>query len=299
MTYYVGLDVLLKEVAICVIDGKGKTVREGAVPSEPDDIANWLEPYRGACKQVGLEIGGISRWLHGELARRGFETVCIDPRRLRAITKTGAVKTDRGDALAIAQVLRADWYRPIHIKSDRSQKLTMLLTNRRQLIEKRIALDNAVRGTLRVFGIKLTGRITEAQFEERTRELLANEPELASMVEPMLIARSALRTQAAALHKVLLKVAREDPVCRLLMTTPGVGPLVAVTYMTTIDDPSRFKRSREVGAHLGMTPRKYASGEVDRNGSISKHGDRYLRTSLCQAAGALMTRTKSWCALKA
>ena len=299
MPCYVGLDVSLKEVAICVVDADGKVLREGAVPSEPEAIAAWLERHGGDIETVGLEIGGISRWLHGELRKLGFPTVCIDPRRLRALTKTMPVKNDRNDARAIAQVIRAGWYRPVHIKSERSQKLKMLLTNRRQLMVKKIDLENAIRGTLRVFGIRLSGRMRDHLFEKRAVEVLADRPDLAAMVEPMLIARAALRDQCAVLHKVMLDVVKHDPTCRLLMTAPGVGPLTAVTFVTTIDDPARFRRSRDVGAHLGLTPRKYASGETDRNGAISKHGDTWLRTTLYQAALALLTRTKRWSALKA
>ena len=299
MPCYVGLDVSLNEVAICVVDADGKVVREGAVPSEPEAIMAWLERHRGNIETVGLEIGGISRWLHGELTRSGLPAVCIDPRRLRALTKTMAVKTDRNDARAIAHVVRAGWYRPIHIKSERSQRMKMLLTNRRQLLMRAVDLENAIRGTLRVFGVRLSGRIGGAHFERRATETLADHPELAPMVRPMLVACAALRAQCAVLHKTMLDAVKEDRVCRLLMTAPGVGPLTAITFVTTIDDPSRFRRSRNVGAHLGLTPRKYASGETDHNGGISKHGDPWLRTTLHQAALVLLTRTGRWCALKA
>ena len=119
------------------------------------------------------------------------------------------------------------------------------------------------------------------------------------MVKPMLIARSALREQCAVLHKMLLDAVARDDTCRRLMTVPGVGAVTAVTFLAVIDDPSRFQYSRDVGAHLGMTPRKYASGETDRNGSISKTGDALMRTTLYQAALALLTRSKRWSTLKA
>jgi transposase len=160
----------------------------------------------------------------------------------------------------------------VHIKSTDSQHLRMLLANRKMLLVKQIDIENEIRGTLRVFGLKLSGRIQQAAFERQAMELLSGHPELAAMVRPMLIARTALREQCAVLHKMMLKAVRADDTCRRLMTIPGVGALTATTYVTTIDDPARFERSRDVGAHLGLSPRKYASGEVDRNGPISMIG---------------------------
>jgi transposase len=119
------------------------------------------------------------------------------------------------------------------------------------------------------------------------------------MLRPMLVARAALRQQFAILHKIVLDAARSDSICKRLMTVPGVGAIAAVTYLVTIDAPERFQRSRDVGAHLGLTPRKYASGETDRNGAISRCGDALLRTVLYQAPLALLTRTQRWSALKA
>jgi transposase len=175
----------------------------------------------------------------------------------------------------------------------------MLLTNRKTLLSKKIDIENEVRGTLRVFGIKLAGRITDAAFEKRALEVVEDKPKLLAMVRPMLVARAALREQYRVLHKLMLDAVREDATCRRLMTVPGVGPVVAITYVTTIDDPDRFHRSRDVGAHLGLTPRKYASGETDYNGRISKCGDMSMRAALYQAALALLTRTTRWSTLRA
>lgn len=299
MQYYVGLDVSLKETAICVVDEGGVIVSEGKALSEPEAIAAWLAQLGLPIAKVGLEIGGLARWLYGELRAAGLPTVCIDPRRLRGLTKTMPVKTDRNDARAIAQVMRVGWYSAVHVKSDLSQELRMLLTNRKTLLTKQIDIENEVRGTLRVFGLKLAGRVTQASFERRALELVADTPRLAAMVRPMLVARAALRQQCAILHKMMLDVVRLNSTCRRLMTVPGVGALTAVTYLTTIDDPDRFQRSRDLGPHLGLTPKKYASGEVDRNGAISKCGDATLRATLYQAALALLTRTQRWSTLKA
>jgi transposase len=299
MMHYVGLDVSLRETALCVVDENGSIVREGKVASEPEAISAWLAQLDISITKVGLEIGGLGRWLYAELRIAGWPVICIDPRRLRGLTKTMPVKTDRNDARAIAHVMRVGWYSVVHIKSGISQELRMLLANRKTLLTKQIDIENEIRGTLRVFGLKLSGRVTKASFEGRALELVADRPRLAAMVRPMLIARDALRRQCAALHKMLLSAVRGEPTCRRLMTVPGVGALTAVTYLVTIDDPKRFRNSRDVGAHLGLTPRKYASGEVDRNGAISKCGDSLLRTTLYQAALALLTRSGRWSALRA
>jgi transposase len=299
MQHFVGLDVSLNETAICVVDEHGIVIREAKVPSEPEAISTWLADLSLDVFRVGLEIGGLARWLYAELRSTGWPAICIDPRRLRGLTKTMPIKTDRNDARAIAQVMRVGWYSIVHIKSGVSQEMRMLLANRKTLLIKQIDIENEIRGTLRVFGLKLAGRITRTSFEERALDLVADKPRLMAMLRPMLAARAALSQQYAVLHKMVLDIIRSEPTCRRLMTVPGVGALTAITYLTTIDDPARFQHSRDVGAHLGLTPRKYASGEIDRNGGISKCGDALLRATLYQAALALLTRTQRWSTLRA
>jgi transposase len=170
MQHFVGLDVSLNETAICVVDENGDIIREGKALSEPEDIAAWLAAFEFSIAKIGLEIGGIARWLYAELRAKGLPVICIDPRRLRGVTKTMPVKTDRNDARAIAQVMRVGWYSVVHIKSGVSQELRMLLTNRKTLLVKQIDLENEIRGTLRVFGPKLAGRITKVSFEQRALE---------------------------------------------------------------------------------------------------------------------------------
>jgi transposase len=291
--------VSLSETAICVVDENGVILREVSVPSEPDAIFGWLTKLDVAIERAGLEIGGLSRWLYGELRNLGVHAICIDPRKLRGLTKTMPVKTDRNDARSIAQVMRVGWYSVVHVKSEVSQELRMLLTNRRTLLTKKIDIENEIRGTLRVFGVKLSGKITDRAFEQTALELVAEMPRIEAMIRPMLIARQALREQFAVLHRMLLTAVRDDDICRRLMTVPGVGAVTAIMFAVTIDDPDRFQRSRDVGAHLGLTPRKYASGEVDRNGRISKVGDAPMRAVLYQASLALLTRSQRWCKLKA
>ena len=298
MKHYVGLDVALAETAICIVDENGVIIREGFAASEPEAIATWLAKLDLAFDRVGLEAGAMASWLYTELRAMGLRAICIDPRHLRGLTKTMPVKNDRNDARAIAHCMRVGWFTVVHVKSAVSQELRMLLVNRKTLLTKQIDLENEIRGTLRVFGLKLAGRITKASFQKRVLELLENHPRLAAMVQPMLIARTALRQQCAVLHRMVLTAVRTDGTCRRLMTVPGVGTITAVTYLTTIDDPDRFQRSRDVGAHLGLTPKKYASGEVDRNSGISKCGDVLMRTTLYQAALALLTRCQKHSALR-
>jgi transposase len=217
---------------------------------------------------------------------------------MRAVLKAQINKTDRNDARGIAQMMRVGLYRPVHVKTLRSQKLRMLLVHRKLLQSKSIAIENDLRGTLRNFGLKV-GVAGTAKFEARIKELVENLPDLAALVEPLLVVRRVLREQIAVLHRRLLAIVRNDEVCRRLMTTPGVGPVVALTYRATIDVPARFRNSRAVGAVMGLTPCKYQSGQSDRTGAISKCGDEMLRVMLYEAAQILLMRSTKWSWLKA
>lgn len=232
------------------------------------------------------------------LRKAKLPAVCIETRRMKGATAAMAVKTDRNDARAIAQAIRVGWYTAVHVKTTDSQELRLLLTNRKTLLATQLVLDNEIRGTLKAFGLKV-GPVMPATFANRVTELLKDRPRLLAMVSPMLAARDAMRKQFAILHGMMLRANRDHAACRRLMTVPGVGAVVALTYATAIDAPERFVHSRDVGAHFGLTPRKYRSGEIDRNGGISKSGDRMARQALFQAALSLITRTHRWSSLKA
>ncbi len=299
MEQFAGLDVSLEETSICVVDERGRVVREARVASDPTAIVARFGQSGLSVTRVGLEAGPLSPWLHSGLVAGGLPAVCIETRRMRGATLLMAVKTDRVDARAIAHAIRVGWYTPVHVKSAASQELRLLLRNRKTLVEHRVGLDNEIRGTLKAFGIKL-GKVSEARFAEVVvRAIEAQRPALLSMVAPMLMVRAALRRSYARLHRMVLSAVRGSPVCRRFMTVPGVGGVVALSVLTGIDHPGRFTRSRDVGVHFGLTPRKYASGEVDRNGAISKCGDEMVRQALFQAAHTLLTRVKRWSALKA
>ena len=298
MEYYVGLDVSMKLTAVCIVDRDGKVVRETALCTEPSSLASFLGGTGLEFRRVGLEAGPMSSWLHDGLAAAGLVVVCVEARHMQAALSAMRNKTDRNDARGIAQMMRTGWFRRVHVKSPEARRLRLLLVNRRMLVDKRRDIDNAIRGTLKVFGLKV-GEVGRLGFEERVVSLLAARRGLLELVEPMLVVRRALLEQYDVLHRKLVDAARKDAVCRHLMTVPGVGPVVAAVYRTGVDDPGRFARSHTVGAHFGLTPRKYASGEVERTGRISKCGDAMVRTGLYEAANVLLTRVKGWCALKA
>ena len=298
MDHFVGLDVSVKETSVCIVDDTGGIVLEVKVASEPESLLPVLKSNAYHFKRVGLEAGPLSQWLFSALAEAGLPVICVETRHMRAVLKAQINKTDRNDARGIAQMMRVGLYRPVHVKTLRSQKLRMLLTHRKLLQSKAIAIDNDLRATLRNFGLKV-GMVGKVEFEARIQELVENLPDLGLLVEPLLIVRRALREQIAILHRRLLAIVRDDEVCRRLMTVPGVGPVVALTYRATVDVPARFRNSKAVGAAFGLTPAKYQSGEVNRTGAISRCGDNMMRTMLYEAAQVMLLRSAKWSWLKA
>src|ERR1041385_2374467 len=297
MDYFAGLDVSVKDTSVCIVDDTGKITREVRVASEPDALLAVLRDRRYRFKRIGLEAGPLSQWLFSALAEADLSVICVETRHMRAVLKAQINKTDRNDARGMAQMIRVGLYRPVHVKTLRSQKLRMLLTHRKLLQSKAIAIDNDLRGTLRNFGLKV-GMVGTVRFEARIRKLVENLPDLAALVEPLLIVRRTLREQFCILHRRLLAIVRDDEVCRRLMTTPGVGPVVSLTYRATVDVPARFRKSKSVGAVFGLTCAKYQSGEVDWDGRISRCGDEMMRGMLYEAAQSIM-RSKKWSWLKA
>ena len=298
MDHFAGLDVSVKETSVCIVDDTGRIVREVKVASEPEALLAVLTSPTYHFKRIGLEAGPLSQWLFSALAEAGLPVICVETRHMRAVLKAQINKTDRNDARGMVQMMRAGLYRPVHVKTLRSQKLRMLLTHRKLLQSKAISIENDLRGTLRNFGLKV-GVVGKVRFEARIRELVENLPDLAALVEPMLIVRRVLLEQLGILHRRLLAIVRDDDVCRRLMTIPGVGPVVALTYRATVDVPARFKNSKAVGAVLGLTPSKYQSGEINRSGAISHCGDEMMRVMLYEAAQVMLTRTNKWSWLKA
>jgi transposase len=298
MDYFAGLDVSVKDTSVCIVDGTGKIVREVKVASEPDALLRVLRTPAYHFKRIGLEAGPLSQWLFSALAEADLPVICVETRHMRAVLKAQINKTDRNDARGIAQMMRVGLYRPVHVKTLRSQKLRMLLTHRKLLQSKAIAIENDLRGTLRNFGLKV-GIVGRTKFEARIEELVEHVPDLAVLTEPLLVVRRVLREQIAVLHRRLLTIVRDDEVCRRLMTIPGVGSVVALTYRATVDVPARFRKSKSVGAVFGLTCSRDQSGERDHPGAISRCGDEMMRAMLYEAAQAMLLRSAKWSWLKA
>ena len=298
MEHFAGLDVSVKDTSVCMVDGTGRIVREVKVASEPDALLQVLKNPAYRFKRIGLEAGPLSQWLFSALAEAGLPVICVETRHMRAVLQAQINKTDRNDARGIAQMMRAGLYKPVHVKTLRSQKLRTLLTHRKLLQSKAIAVENDLRGTLRNFGL-MVGMVGTVRFEARVRELVADIPDLVNLVEPLLVVRRVLREQLAVLHRRLLAIVKDDEVCRRLMTIPSVGPVVALTFRATVDVPARFRKSKSVGAAFGLTSAKYQSGEINHSGTISKCGDDMMRSMLYEAAQIMLMRTTKWSWLKA
>ena len=298
MEHYAGLDVSLELTSVCVVDAQGGIVFETKVPSEPEALIRYFGTLKLSITRIALEAGPLSQWIHAGLVGAGFETVLLETRHVKAALAAMTVKTDRRDARGIAQLLRLGWYRPVHAKSVGAQEVRSLLTARKLMQAKLLDVECSIRGVLRGFGLKV-GPISRGRFAMRVSELVDGQPILETVIGAMLTARSALETEFKRLHRALLGIVRDDPVCHQLMSVPGVGAIVAITFKSGIDDPARFKRSRDVGPHFGLTPKKYQSGELDVTGSITKVGDRMVRTALYEAASVMLTRTVRFSGLKA
>jgi transposase len=289
MEHFAGIDVSLEQSSVCVLDVSGRIVREAKVASEPAALVRFFEELDLPLTRLGLEAGPLSQWLHAGLTAAGFEVVLLETRHVKAALSAMVVKTDRKDARGIAQLLRMGWFRPVHCTSPPAQEVRALLVARKQLQAKTRDVELSLRGLLRGFGLKV-GEVSKGRFAVRVRELVAGQAMLERIAEAMLQAREALRTEFAKLHRAMLAIVRADAVCRRLMTVPGVGALVAVTFTSAVDDPQRFATSKAVGAHFGLTPKRYQSGETDVTGAISKVGDALVRTALYEAAHILLTR---------
>lgn len=295
---YAGLDVSLELTSICVVDADGRIILETKVASEPDAIAGRLGALSNNFERVGLEAGPLSQFLYFGLRDVGYPVVCIETRHSKAaIMAMSMNKNDRNDARSIAQLVRSGWFKAVHMKSVESQELRTLLCSREFLVNKLRDHENEIRGLLRPFGLKV-GQVSASGYAGRVRELVKDRPRLQFCMEALLVAREVIMKQLSALHGELLRVTKNDELCVRFMGIPGVGPVTALAFKTAIDRPDRFRRSSDVGAHLGLTPRQHQSGEVDRRGRIAKNGDRLTRTALFAAANVMLSRSTQWTALK-
>jgi transposase len=283
--------------AICVVDPAGNRIWRGVCVSGPEQIDAAIRRHAGDDARVGLETGPMTPWLVHELRGRGFDVACLDARHARAALKMQINKTDQSDAEGLAQIMRTGWYRAVHVKSFDSHRARALLGARAQLVGMTTRLSNHIRGVLKTFGM-LPGTMRGMRFDRCVESMLADRPDIAPIVGPMLNAWRQLREQIASFDKAVRLLIRQSPTCRLLMGVPGIGALSVLAYVSTVEDPARFARSRAVGAHMGLTPRKYQSGEIDRSGRISRCGDALVRTLMYEAAVVILTRVKRGSRLK-
>jgi len=298
MEQYVGLDVSLQQTAVCVVDQTGQIVREAVIPSDPEAIAAFVKSNAKNVVRMGLESGPTSTWLWSELDRLGLPVICIDARHAKAALRMQINKSDRNDAAGIARIMQTGWYREVRVKALDSHAIKALLVGRALLVKIKRDLENQIRGLLKNLGLVI-GRAKMNTFTLRTKELIGDKPTLAAVIEPLLKAREVIEQQVADLDRKVMRLARSEPQVLRFMTAPGIGPITALCYLATIDDPVRFNKSRNVGAYIGLTTRRYASGEVDWSGCISKCGDKLLRSYLFEAANVLLTRVAKWSTLKA
>lgn len=291
MPNYVGLDVSQKTTAICVVDADGRRVWRGLCPTDPEQISARLRRHAGEDARVGVETGAMTPWLVHGLRAEDVDVECLDARRVRAALQMRLNKTDQNDAEGLAQVVRTGWYRAVHVKSLGAHQARSLLGARAQLVGMRTRVSNMIRGVLKTFGL-LPGSDRGMRFDRKVEALLEDEPAIAAIIRPLLATWRQLREQISVFDKAVLKQVRSDPTCRLLMTVPGIGALSSLVFVSTVEDPGRFSRSRAVGAHLGLTPRRYQSGEIDRSGRISRCGDALARTLMYEAAIVILYRVK-------
>src|SRR6267378_2778534 len=294
MDYYAGIDVSLECSSVCVVDANGKILREAKVASEPEALITWFRSSGLDLERIGLEAGPLSQWLFAALREAGLAVELLETRHVRKAFEAMPVKSDRNDARGIAQLMRLGWFRPVHCKSLPAQEVRALLTARKLVQSKLHDVEMSLRGILRGFGLKV-GPTTPKRFAGRIRELVAGHATLEGVAAALLAVHEVVLREFAGFEQRVRMLARADAQAKLLMSTPAVGPIVTLTYAAAIDDPARFKSSKQAGAHFGLTPRKYQSGETDYTGRISKIGDAAVRTVLYEAAHVMLTKPVKGC----
>ena len=302
MSHYVGLDVSVKSVSICIVDAGGVVLARGETTSDPDEIAAFIEEHAANPERVVHESGILAIWLTRELEKRGLPIICIDARLAHKALSGRINKSDLGDAEGLAHLARTGWFSQVHIRSEASERVRVLIGTRERLIRMRKDLEAHVRGVLKVFGICM-GTVGRAEMRQKFRDQLgdAGRTDLAiSLMADMFIPiHKALCAATEAMDDELKAIAWDSDLARRLMTVPGIGPVIALSFIATLDDARRFRRARDVGAFLGLTPRRHQSGDVDWSGRISKCGDRDLRRLLYSAATTLITQVRKPSPLRA
>lgn len=276
----VGLDVSLRSCALCIVENRGKVYLERELQCEVEDIGDCLETFEQSIERASFEAGAMSQHLFFGLQSSGFDVVCIEARQVSAALSAMRNKTDKMDAKGIAPILRTGWFSPVHMKSREAHGLRALLSTRTALLKKTMELANEVRGLLKIFGVRLPRTVKHGAFDTLVRPLIEMDDVLAHAIVPLLDARTVLFQHYLELDRRVKRAASQDNVCMHMMTVPGVGPIAALKFTAAVDDPSRFKRSRTVAAHFGLTLRRFQLGEHDNPGRISKAGERDVRATL-------------------
>lgn len=225
MAHYVGIDASLETVNVCVVDDDGTICLERKIEAEPEAIIELLREFGQPIARVGLEAGPTASWLYTELRSAELPAICMECRHVKAGLGAMRNKTDRNDARGIAQLVRLGWFRRVFVKSDEAQRTRMLLVSRSHLLGKSQNIENCIRGSLKVFGLRI-GAVTKRGFRDRVLELVAGDLSLMAIVEPLLSARRAIIEAFERLDRSCIQLARYDPTCRRLMTVPGVGVIV-------------------------------------------------------------------------
>jgi len=221
--------VSLEASSVCIVDVSGKIVCESKIASEPDTLIAWLSGLKLELTRIGLEAGPLSQWLYAAMRQSGLVVELLETRHVRTALKTMPVKSDRNDARGIAQLMRLGWFRPVHCKSMAAQETRALLTARKLLQVKLHDIEMSLRGVLRGFGLKV-GPTTPARFEGRIKELVSGHPSLERIAAGLLAARVALRREFDRFEKEVRATARRDTRARLMMSVPGVGAIVSLTF---------------------------------------------------------------------
>ncbi len=300
MKHYIGLDVSLKSTSVCIVDEAGKIVYETEVPTEPELIVNEIYQAGLEVEKIAIESGGTSHWLVKSLKNYGLPAICIDARKMAAAISMRTNKTDKNDAREIANALRTGYYREVHQKADSTVAQKTILTVRRALIDQRTETINRIRGLLRLQGeLDCGSSQNHRQFAKTVREIIEGMlEEIKLSIEALLSVFTVLCEQINKIDQKIEMFTQDDEVVKLFKTIPGVGTVTALTYKLEIDDPTRFEKSRSVGAYIGMTPRQYSSGDTKRQGGVSKTGPSELRYLLADAAMCILYRVKTWSRLK-
>jgi transposase len=295
---YCGLDVSDKSTHLCVVDADGKVIWRGVCATDPATLAATLSKRAPDLARVVLETGPLSAFLYHGLIERSVPAICVCARHAKGVLSTRVNKSDPHDAEGLAQLARTGWYKAVHIKDAATHMDRAQLAVRDQLIKARIALLTQLRGLLKLFGLRLGKVTTPGKRTERLETLFGQKPELRAILTPLTEALAALETQIGRSSRALEARAAADPVCRRLTSVPGVGPITAFQFKSSIEDPGRFEHGEAVGAYAGLAPRRSQSGERDVKGHISKAGDARLRSALYEAANVLLVRVKRPCALQ-